>query len=96
VGKSGYSTIAEVYHANVPFGYVSRPDFRESRRLEAFIRKEMTGLPIEYSEFQCGEWISRVEELLSLTPPEKNTPDEAGRIAEYLDHVLHHHPSQFA
>jgi len=87
VGKSGYSTIAEVYHANVPFGYVSRPDFRESRKLEDFIRKEMTGMPVEYSEFQSGDWISRVEELLSLIPPVKTPADEAVRIAEYLDRL---------
>jgi len=93
VGKAGYSTIAEVYHANVPFGYVSRPDFRESHKLEAFIKREMTGLPIESSEFQSGGWISIVEELLSLAPPEKNTPDEAGRIADYLNNVLRHHRS---
>jgi hypothetical protein len=91
VGKAGYSTIAEVYHANVPFGYVSRPDFRESHKLEAFIQKEMTGFPIESSEFQSGGWLIKVEELLSLTPPEKNTPDEAGRIADYLDNMLRQH-----
>ena len=94
VGKAGYSTIAEVYHANVPFGYVPRPNFRESHKLEAFIQKKMIGFPIESSEFQSGRWISKVEKLLSLTPPEKNTPNEADRIADYLDNVLHNHRSE--
>ncbi len=94
VGKAGYSTIAEVYHANVPFGYVSRPAFRESHKLEAFIQREMTGFLVESPEFQNGGWISKVEALLSLKPPEKNTPDEAGRVADYLDNVLLHHRSK--
>ena len=29
IGKNGYSTVSEVYHAGVPFGFVSRPNFRE-------------------------------------------------------------------
>ncbi|MFO7558840.1 MAG: hypothetical protein R6X10_08415 [Desulfobacterales bacterium] len=94
VGKAGYSTIAEVYHANVPFGYVSRPAFRETHKLEAFIQREMTGLLVESPEFQNGGWISKVEALLSLTPPEKNMLNEADRVADYLDNVLRHHRSK--
>jgi hypothetical protein len=33
IGKAGYSTVAEVYHAGVPFGYIARPRFRESQVL---------------------------------------------------------------
>ena len=37
VGKTGYSTLAEVYQAGVPFGYVKRPHFRESEVLGAYM-----------------------------------------------------------
>ncbi len=84
IGKAGYSTIAEVYHAQIPFGFVSRPDFRESHKLEEFIQREMTGLPIQEHEFQDGRWISRLENLLALYCPRKPEPNGADIIADYI------------
>jgi len=37
VGKLGYSTVAETYHAGVPFGYVPRAGFRESPVMAEFV-----------------------------------------------------------
>ncbi|RJP80081.1 MAG: hypothetical protein C4522_08485 [Desulfobacteraceae bacterium] len=84
VGKAGYSTIAEAYHARIPFGYVSRPDFRESDRLAEFIQQEMTGLPIPEPEFQDGSWVDRIEELLALTVSRQTAPNGADTIADFL------------
>ena len=39
VGKLGYSTLAEVWAAGVPFGYVVRPQFPESGPLEAWAQQ---------------------------------------------------------
>ena len=41
IGKVGYSTLAEVYHAGTPFGYISRNTFRESMKLLSFIEKNI-------------------------------------------------------
>jgi hypothetical protein len=84
IGKAGYSTIAEVYHARIPFGFVYRPDFRESHKLEEFIKREMTGLLIQEHEFQDGRWISRLEELLALPCIRKPEPNGADMIANFL------------
>jgi UDP:flavonoid glycosyltransferase YjiC (YdhE family) len=84
IGKAGYSTIAEVYHAQVPFGHVSRPDFRESQKLVEFIEREMTGLPIQEHEFQDGTWVSRLEELLALPKPQKPEQNGADLIADFI------------
>ena len=43
VGKIGYSTLAEVYAAGVPYGFVPRPRFRESDVLSAFVQEQMSG-----------------------------------------------------
>ena len=43
VGKAGYSTLAEVYHAGTPFGCVGRSGFRETDILEAFMAAHMPG-----------------------------------------------------
>jgi UDP-N-acetylglucosamine:LPS N-acetylglucosamine transferase len=84
VGKAGYSTIAEVYQARIPFGFVSRPDFRESDRLAEFIQREMTGLPVPEPEFQDGSWVDRIEELLARLVPEKTAPNAADAIADFI------------
>ncbi len=54
IGKVGYSTIAEVYSANVPFLYIPRENFRESIYLEKFIQSEMIGFPIKQESLVDG------------------------------------------
>lgn len=65
VGKAGYSTVSEVYHAGVAFGYVTRPDFRESDHLAAFVEASMPNVHIPASEFASGKWLDRLPELLA-------------------------------
>ena len=52
VGKLGYSTLAEVYAANVRFGYIPRRRFRESPPLAKFVEREMAGMSIDDEEFE--------------------------------------------
>jgi hypothetical protein len=84
VGKIGYSTLAETYHAGVPFGYLIRKDFRESDVLVAFAEKHMQGMPVSDEEFNEGTWISRLPELLALTRIARKTPDHPNRVARFL------------
>ncbi len=46
VGKAGYSTVSEIYHAGVPFGYINRANFQESDIISAFIQMTMPGSEI--------------------------------------------------
>jgi hypothetical protein len=88
VGKAGYSTLAEVYGAGVPFGHVSRSDSRESRKLTEFVDKEMIGLAIEETEFYNGSWM---EKLLVLLPKPRQQPREingADQVAEFICRLL--------
>ncbi len=80
VGKVGYSTLAEVYHAGVPYGYVTRSNFAESAVLENFVVRHMAGLPIAPAEFESGEWVAKVPELLAL-PRRKHTQPNGADIA---------------
>jgi isopentenyldiphosphate isomerase len=83
VGKIGYSTLAEVCCAGVPFGYIPRLDFRESAALGAYVQEKMRGFPISEEAFISGDWLHRVHELL-LTPtkPRKiDNADNGARIA---------------
>ncbi len=76
VGKVGYSTLAEVYHAGIPFGYVRRAGFPEGPALEAFIRREMPGAAIPPDDYKNGNWIEKLSQLLNL--PFKEAPKRNG------------------
>lgn len=88
VGKLGYGTLAEVYHAGIPFGYISRPSFRESEILAAYVEKEMIGVAIEEAEFQVGSWISHLQDLLDLPRTQRGGPNGAQQAARFIHTLL--------
>ena len=88
VGKLGYSTLAEVYHSGVSFGYIPRPNFRESGKMAAFIETEMSGISIEESEFKNGRWTAKLSELLSISREQPKDANGADQISRFLMGLL--------
>jgi UDP-N-acetylglucosamine:LPS N-acetylglucosamine transferase len=88
IGKVGYSTLAEVYSAGVPFGYVARPKFRESQVLTAFIEQQIQGLAIAETEFRNGRWLSLVSDLLALPRIRRQGAAGADQVAYFLGELL--------
>ncbi len=88
VGKVGYSTLAEVYRAGVPFGYVARANFRESESLVAYVETQIHSLPIPEAQFSSGAWLSKLPELLAMPRLERERPNGAGQIANFVVDVL--------
>lgn len=88
VGKVGYSTLAEVYHAGIPFGYFTRPGFRESAVLSAFIQQKMQGIEMQISEYGDGSWIGRLPALLRLPVCERSAVNGADRVAAFLKNLI--------
>ncbi len=84
VGKLGYSTLAEIFHAGVPYGYIPRSTFKESEVLEAYVKNHMNGYSISESRFQDGSWVSCLEEIMSLSRIERNDTNGALVAAEYI------------
>jgi len=84
IGKAGYSTIAEIYHSGVPFGYIPATDNPESEKLVDFIQSEMSGSEISVSEFQAGNWINGLNDLVNMPRIDRNDPNGAYQIAEYV------------
>lgn len=76
VGKAGYSTLAEVFAADVPFGFIPRPDFPESPKLTRFIENKMRGYEISPSDYATGNWIADISNILQV--PEKKRIDANG------------------
>jgi hypothetical protein len=87
IGKVGYSTLAEVFRAGVPFGYIERPDFRESSCLVSFIEQEMKGVCIQQESFDSAGWVSRIDELLALPRSIPPVPNGASEIARFLSRL---------
>ncbi len=65
VGKLGYSTVAEVYHAGTALAYVERPRFPESPVLARFVVRELTSVRLEPEAFATCEWLPGVHEALA-------------------------------
>jgi hypothetical protein len=81
VGKVGYSTLAEAFHAGRPFGYLLRSDFPETPVLADFLRENIPGIEIPMPEFQSGTWTSRLPALLDLAGKAKPAVNGAKLIA---------------
>jgi hypothetical protein len=84
IGKVGYSTLAEIYYAGVPFGYVARSGFRESQKLVSFIERRMPGLPISGDQFYSCGWLSSLPDLLALPRINREDPRGAEQVARFV------------
>ena len=87
VAKIGYGMVAEVWREGIPFGFVSRADFREMPPLEAFINRELQGFEIAPEAFAQGAWIERLDELLQM-PRTPRSGGGAGAVAALLAGLL--------
>ena len=88
VGKVGYSTVAEAYHAGLPYGCVTRARFRESEVLAQFVCDQMRGLEIHPAHFENGDWLARLPGLLALPRLERKEPNGAEQVAELVADLL--------
>ncbi len=91
VGKLGYSTVAEVAAAGVPFAYIPRDRFPESPPLEAWVEARLPSLRISAARFLSGEWLRDLGVLLALGPaknaaaaPRSSQPNGADLAADAL------------
>jgi hypothetical protein len=84
VGKVGYSTMAEAYHAGIPFGYVQRTRLRESPVLADFIQAEMRGLDIPAAHFEDGRWLTSLPDLLAMPRLKRTEPNGAVQVAQFM------------
>lgn len=84
IGKLGYSTIAEVYRAGIPFGYVPRPTFPESPPLEIWVRSNLPCLRIDPQAFAAWQWLDDITPLLALPRRPAGTLDGDDAIADLV------------
>ena len=90
VGKAGYSTLAEVMMAGMPYAFISRGDFRESDAMIPYINKHLPSLEITEHEYQSGSWIDRLPECFALTANPPHPINGADVIADHLADLINH------
>jgi Glycosyl transferase family 1 len=88
IAKLGYSTLAEAYHAGVPFGFLPRARFPESPILADFAEQEMPALALSAEAFLAGDWLEAAGRLLSMAPRHRHTINGADRAAEFIVDLL--------
>jgi hypothetical protein len=84
IGKLGYSTLAEVHHAGVPFGYISRRNYPEMPALVGFTERHVPGLPLtdpNLGEGVAPDFIDRLLAVPRRPPPPVNGADQ---VAEFI------------
>jgi hypothetical protein len=84
IGKVGYSTLAEIYQAGTPFGYIPRPESPESNPLVDFIKNHMSAHPISANDYNSGRWIDQLPQLLSLPRSQTSKRNGADQAAEFI------------
>lgn len=87
IGKLGYSTLAEVYQAGIPFGYVPRPRFRESPALAAYVEQNMSGMAITEADFETGRWLAYLPGLL-VRPRRRRQVTGADQAARFIWNIV--------
>lgn len=84
IGKLGYSTISEVYHAGLAFGYIPRDQFRESPLLSAYVDQNFNAICISDQDFYSGKWLTQLDALLSAPRMVRAVPNGADQISEFI------------
>lgn len=85
IGKVGYSTLAEVHRAGVPFGFICRRNYPEMPGLVAFVERHIAGLQLQDADLGEGVEADFIDRLLALPrrpPAQVNGADE---IAAFLN-----------
>lgn len=88
IGKLGYSTLAEIYQAGVPYGYLARPQFRESPPLVEFVAREMQGLSLSETDLSSGRWLERLPDLLALPRLKRDYENGADTVARFIASII--------
>ena len=92
VGKVGYSTVAEAYHAGRSFAYVRRPAFRESATLAAFVDRHLDSWELGPEQLHNGAWLETLPPLAVGPPLVTHRVNGADQAADFLFGLLQGEP----
>jgi len=84
LGKTGYSTVAEVYAAGTPFLCLSRAAFRESAVLERFVESNPPSRVVDGTMLSGPEAPDVVQQLLAAPAGASMRPNGATEAARWI------------
>ncbi len=84
LAKAGYSTVAEAFHAGLPFAYLARPRFPESAVLADFIEGTLGGVHIPLQAWQGHTWPEHLAALLAMPRRTEARPNGADLAARHI------------
>jgi UDP:flavonoid glycosyltransferase YjiC (YdhE family) len=84
IGKLGYSTLAEVLRAGIPFGYVSRQNYPEMPALIACVEANLPCLQIQHADLNDESDPDLIDRLLNQPHRSPGPVDGAEQIADFL------------
>jgi hypothetical protein len=84
IGKAGYSTVAELFHENIPFGYMLRSDFRETGPFRSFLQQQSNTLEIEWQTFKDFRLSDAINQLIAMKNPEIRRENGAKLAADLI------------
>lgn len=84
IGKLGYSTLAETYHAGLPYGYLTRPRFRESNALAVYVQQHFAHAEISHTEYDTGQWLTHLPSLLAQPRKIRIGANGAEAVAKFV------------
>ena len=89
IGKAGYSTIAEIYHSQVRFGYFVRENYPEMQALINFLQRNTLGFSLSAQDYMSGDWLCELEKLLTIQPTcRKQTLNGSLQAAQLISELL--------
>ena len=89
IGKAGYSTIAEIYHGQVRFGYFVREDYPEMQALVNFLQHNTDGFSLSAQDYMSGDWLCELENLLAVQPARRQqTLNGSLQTAQVISELL--------
>ena len=88
IGKVGYSTLAEIYQAGTPFGYIARSTFRESPFLVDYVEANMPCVQFDEVQLANGSWISQLPRLLAFPKIKRPSANSADEVAGFISGLL--------
>lgn len=84
VCKAGYSTLAECYQSRSKVLSVGRDDFMETKPLLDFVTHTLKGHTINQQQFEKGDWLDNVAEILESAPVTETVQDGGAQVAQFV------------
>ena len=92
IGKAGYSTLSEVFHAGTRFAYFCRQNNPEMAALVTFLNHTVPGVELDMKTYAHACWLQQLPDLLSLPQADRTGMNNGAEpTADAISSLLQHH-----